>query len=124
MTDEFDQLLDEETPPEPLPAGEPPTLLRASQLLDPDDDQDEGDFEPGGLYKGFEIIPPREWPHVPAHAVLQRRFYVRFNDTMGLVPWPGSKIVWPWENAWEQDLHREEVETFLKPEDEKKQKRK
>lgn len=123
MSDEFDELL-EETPPEPLPASEPPQLVTAASLLDPDDDQDEGDFEPGGMYKGFEIIPPREWPHVPAHMAVQRRFYVRFNDTVGMVPWPGSKIIWPWESAWERDLHRDEVESFLKPEDEKKQKRK
>ena len=143
MSDEFDELLDEETPPEPLPASEPldhvpvqepersalpdaeprSTLVTASSLLDPSDDQDEGDFEPGGKYKGFEIMPPREWPTVPNHLSLPRRFYVRFNDTVGLVPWAGSKIIWPWESAWDQDLHRDQVESFLKEPEKKEKKR-
>lgn len=136
MTDEFDHLL-EEVPPEryePPPEAEvlPPeqedapsladvraTLTTASALLPSGYDQDEGDFEPGGRYKGFEILLARDWPSVQAHAHLSSRFYVRHNDTVGLVPWPGSQIVWPWDQGWEQDLHRTEVVSYLK-EDEKK----
>jgi len=111
-------------PSEPLPpAGAAEVqragLVSARSLLPADYDEDQGDFEPGGRYKGFEIVPPAEWPHVARHAHIERRFYVRYNDTMGLVPWPGSMIVWPWEAAWEQDLYREEVTSYLK-EDEKK----
>jgi len=128
VTDEYDDLI-EETPPEPpsldalketLTAGG--GLVTAASLLGPDYDEDQGDFEPGGRYKGFEIVPPAEWPHVARHAHIKRRFYVRYNDTMGLVPWPGSMIVWPWEAAWEQDLYREEVTSYLK-EPEKKGKK-
>lgn len=92
-------------------------LTTASSLQE---EEDAGDFEPGGLYKGFEILPPADWPSVKAHMSLTRRFYVRHNDTLGVVPWPGSRIVWPWEAAWEQDLARVEVDTFLRPEGKKK----
>jgi len=95
------------------------TLVTASSLLPSGYEEDEGDFEPGGRYRGFEIVPPAEWPQLRMHAHVRRRFYVRHNDTMGLVPWPGSKIIWPWEQAWEQDLHRETVTSYLK-DDEKK----
>lgn len=98
------------------------TLMRASALLPPDVDQDMGDFEPGA-YKGFEIVPPDEWPTVKAHARIERRFYVRHNDTFGMVPWPGSQIVWPWEAGWEQDLHRDTVTSFLKEEKKETKKR-
>lgn len=126
MTDEFDELLDEETPPEPLQAPEPLTtripegLLTAASLLDPGDDQDQGDFEPG-MYKGFEILHETEWPRVERHLHLHRRFYVRHNDAVGMVPWAGSMIIWQWDEAWEQGGHRTEVQSFLK--DEKKGKK-
>jgi len=118
MTDEFDELL-EETPIPPGPESLP-ALTTAASLLDPTDDGDQGDFEPG-LYKGFEILHPSEWPSVKAHAHIQRRFYVRHNDTVGLVPWPGSMIVWPWDEAWDQGGHKTEVQSFLK--EEKKEKK-
>lgn len=119
MSDEFDDLI-EETPPEPLgdlvsevvPGESLPALVTASSLMD-GEEPDEGDFEPG-RYKGFEILPPSEWPAVKAHAHITRRFYVRFNDTVGLVPWSGSVIVWPWERGWDADLHRTEVQSLLK----------
>jgi len=87
-------------------------------------DEDEGDFEPGGLYKGFRIIPQHLWPDEPRHAARwPSRFYVHTDrDTPGLVPWVGSQIVWPWERAWHADLHREQVESFLK--EDKKEKKK
>lgn len=111
----------EETP-EPL--SPPSGLGRASDLLPPDYDEDEGDFEPGH-YKGFEILPKHLWPAdewTPRHAERwgEQRFYVSSPSGMpGLVPWPGSQVVWPWERAWSVDLHRTEVESFLK--DEKKE---
>jgi hypothetical protein len=91
----------------------PGALVPASELLD--EEEDPGDFEPG-RYKGFEILPPAEWPTVKEHSHIDRRFYVRHNDTIGLVPWPGSKICWPWEAGWEQDLHRSQVQSLIRPE--------
>jgi hypothetical protein len=101
-----------------LPAG----LTSARDLLPQGYDEDEGDFEPGGRYKGFPILPPHLWPDEPAHAARwPNRFYVSTDrDTPGLVPWPGSQIVWPWERAWSVDLHREQVQSFLKEEKGKK----
>lgn len=99
--------------------GEELGLVSAASLLDPEHDADEGDFEPG-LYKGFEIVPPAEWPQVKAHLTITRRFYVRHNDMIGLVPWPGSRVIWHYESAWEQDLFRSEVETLIRPEPRKK----
>ena len=120
-----------DTPSEP-PAGERgeqslPPLVRASDLIDPED-QDQGDFEPGGFYKGFKILPRHLWPAnewTPRHAERwgDRRFYVTSeNGTCGLVPWEGSLIIWPWDRAWTVDLHRTEVETLLK--EEKKERKK
>ena len=97
-------------------------LVTAASLLPPDFDHDQGDFTPDGRYKGFDILPPDEWPSVKRHAHIKRKFYVRYNETVGLVPWPGSVIVWPWEAAWEQDLYRETVTSYLK-EPEKKGKK-
>lgn len=91
-----------------------PSLVTAKSLMS--EEVDEGDFEPGGRYKGFEILPPSDWPAVKAHAHIQRRFYVRHNDTVGMVPWAGSVIIWPWERGWDADLHRSSVQSFLKEE--------
>jgi len=96
------------------------SLTSAASLQDPDD-WDDGDFEPGGRYKGFVMVPAPE--RVPdAHAAHPHRFYVASpRGTIGLVPWAGSKIIWPWEQGWEQDLHRSQVQSLLKePEKEKK----
>jgi len=111
-----------EGPRQPLPAGA--DLVSARSLLPEGYDEDEGDFEPGGLYKGFRIIPQHLWPDEPRHAARwPTRFYVSTDkDTPGLVPWVGSQIVWPWERAWHVDLHREQVQSFLK--EEKKEKKK
>lgn len=130
MSDEFDELLDEETPPEPLesthmvyPESEvgKPALVTAASLLDPDADQDQGDFEPG-MYKGFEMLHESEWPRVERHLHLHRRFYVRHNDAVGMVPWAGSVIIWQWDEAWEQGGYKTEVQSFLK-EDKKEAKK-
>jgi hypothetical protein len=100
--------------PQSLPAG----FVSARDLLPEGYDEDEGDFEPGGLYKGFRILPEHLWPDEPRHAVRwPSRFYVSTDrDTPGLVPWAGSQIVWPWERAWSVDLHRTEVQSLLKEE--------
>jgi hypothetical protein len=131
------------SPPEAPPAPEAdeagedrgvpriPGLVRASDLIDLAD-RDQGDFEPGGLYKGFKILPREQWPEVSetmpdpgqgvvGHANQKRRFYVESpKGTVGLVPWEGSQIVWPWEAAWAQDLYRPEVHTLLKDEPKRK----
>jgi len=116
------QITPGEGPRQPLPAGA--GLVSARSLLPEGYDEDEGDFEPGGLYKGFRIIPQHLWPDEPRHAARwPTRFYVSTDkDTPGLVPWVGSQIVWPWERAWHVDLHREQVQSFLK--EEKKEKKK
>jgi hypothetical protein len=119
-------------PPEPHSTGPDadilPPLATARSLLPPDYDEDDGDFEPG-LYKGFAILPPSEWPdeahrfptsELAGHANQRSRFYVRHNDTVGLVPWPGSKVIWPWDEAWMQPDYRSDVTPLLKQEEEKK----
>jgi len=78
------------------------------------------------LYKGFRIIPEHEWPPeahrlpspgVAGHANQKRRFYVESETgEIGMVPWEGSQVVWPWESGWEQDLYRPEVTSLLKEE--------
>lgn len=137
MSDEYDDLLDEsvptradDEPPAPsldalretLTAGGG-ALTSAASLLPEGYDHDEGDFGPDGTYKGFEILHEAEWPRVERHLHIAKRFYVRHNDTVGMVPWPGSKIIWPWDAAWEQDLYREQVTSYLKPDEQKKGKR-
>jgi hypothetical protein len=127
VPDEFDDLIESGTlsddeemqahEPQSLPAG----LGTARDLLPPDADEDEGDFEPGGLYKGFRILPEHLWPadtEVPRHSERwPQRFYVSSSSgAPGLVPWAGSQIVWPWERAWSVDLHRTEVQSLLKEE--------
>jgi hypothetical protein len=111
-TDEEMQALD----PQSLPAG----LGTARDLLGPDADEDMGDFEPGGRYKGFEIVPaPSDAP--VAHLHWPARFYVSSRSGLvGLVPWPGSQVVWAWERGWTVDLHRPQVESLLKEEKGKK----
>jgi hypothetical protein len=123
---------------EPLPEPPPQSLAgltTAASLLPEDYDPDEGDFEPspeGTRYKGFLVVPKEEWPPesdvmpdpekgVVGHANQERRFYVYSPArALGLVPWPGSMIVWPWEAAWYQNLYRPQVESLLKEEKGKK----
>ena len=109
----------EETPPEP-PSEPPkaglPTLMRASDLEEEPPEPAELGFEPLGRYRGQDVVDVE--PQDARHAYLfdpktaptkrVRAFYVRSKQgTFGLVPWPGSTIIWPWEKAWEQDLYHE-----------------
>ena len=73
----------------------------------------EAAFDPTALW------PADEW--TPNHQLrYEHRFYVESpSGTPGLVPWPGSMVIWPWERAWSQDMNRTEVQSMLK-EDEKK----
>jgi len=105
---------EEEAPPEPA------KLIVASDLL-PEEERDpepaELGFTLGDMYLSNKIVrdaPPQD----PRHAYLfdpataptgrVRAFYVVSPEgTYGLVPWPGSTIIWPWEKAWEQDLYHE-----------------
>jgi len=81
-------------------------------------------FEPDNRYLTFEILGEQDWPTITSHQIWKTRFYVASpRGTVGVVPWAGSRVIWPWERAWGTDLHRAEVESFLK-EDEKKAKRK
>jgi hypothetical protein len=127
MTDEFDDLIPPEPPADTRTRLEPeyPPLVRASDLVAADEDV--GDFEPGGRYKGFTILSEDEWPdHLPAShgRAFPGRFYVYSPlGKVGLVPWPGSVIVWPWEQAWHTDLHRDEVQSLLREEKKEKKKR-
>jgi hypothetical protein len=119
---------DEEIPPDP-PSERGAGLVRASSLVENIEDLDQGDFEPGAegmRYKGFPIVGVRDWPddHEILHGNQKRRFYVRsLAGTIGLVPWEGAQVVWPWEQAWRQDLHRSQVESFLKEEPKEKKRR-
>lgn len=108
----------EETPQEPviLPLSSP--LVPASSLLPDDTDPDDGDFGPDG-YRGLELVPQADWPSEPRHDHLPARFYVRSGDLVGMVPWPGSKPVWPGEAGWAQDMYRPDVESLLKEEKKK-----
>lgn len=66
-------------------------------------------FWKNGRYRGFEIAYVAV--QIPEHKYLfarkpPRSFYVRSKGgTIGLVPFPNSIVVWPWEvPAWKQDL--------------------
>ena len=81
------------------------SLVPASALEEEEPEPAELGFEPGNLYKGFPMVPD---PGIEMHAHLERRFYVGSpKGTVGLVPWAGSTIIWPWEAAWAQDLYHE-----------------
>lgn len=99
-------------------------LIRASDLADPDD-LDVGDFEPspeGLRYRGFLVLDRGSWPRsLPKiHSIYPHRLYVSYKELVGLVPWEGSVVVWPWDRGWDCDLHRDEVRSLLKEEKEKK----
>jgi len=125
-----------ERPSLPDDVKEKAGFVRASSLVRDPDALDVGDYEPGPnevtLYKSFPIIPRSEWPDVAdvmpdpkngvvGHANQKGRFYVRSpKGTIGLVPWDGSQVVWPWDAAWAQDMYRPQVESLLKEEPKKK----
>lgn len=99
-------------------------VLTSASALAETEEPDEGDFGPDGDYKGFPILAQRPKGVPSTHSTLELRFYVSSPlGAVGLVPWPGSKIIWPWERGWVQDLHRETVTSFLKPQEEKKAKK-
>jgi hypothetical protein len=124
-----------EAPASPEELAEKVGFVRASSLVENPEELDTGDWEPGGKYKGFEVLPREEWPSVSdvmpdpekgivGHANQARRFYVvSATGMVGLVPWDGSQIIWPWEAAWRQDMHRTSVESFLKEEPKKKERK-
>lgn len=99
-------------------------LVPASSLIE-GELEDDGDFEPGGRYKGFRMVSAPLVPPPPSsHQSLPARFYVESPEgAVGLVPWPGSQIAWPWEAGWTQDLHRTEVQSLVRPERKAKGKR-
>lgn len=103
--------------------GEALPLTTASALTDEISEPAELGFGPDGRYKGFQIIPSGQLPPgLPAvHAGLSERFYVASpRGNVGLVPWAGSVVVWPWERGWLQDLSRSNVQSLLRPEKAKK----
>lgn len=72
---------------------------------------------PGGEYRrlpggvSFPVVPVgyvlpvhREWAELQERKGRQPPFYVTSKrGTVGWVPWPGSVVVWPHEQAWEID---------------------
>jgi hypothetical protein len=148
VSDEFDDLLEEETPPEPLQASDPseltlppspnrwpeeqihevvagaelPDLSQVARARDLLPSELEEDVSVGGYYKGFTVVPEPDTPP-SAHSAYPRRFYVESPSRLvGLVPWPGSQIIWPWERGWAADMNRVEVHSALKDEPSKKKK--
>lgn len=105
----------------------PANLMRASDLPGGEmPEPAELGLEPNDYYKGFKILrdlPVQDERHaylfdpatVPGGHV--RAFYVlhekgegqsdMHHDVIGLVPWLGSTVIWPWELAWTQDLYHE-----------------
>lgn len=110
----------EETPPDPAETPlAPGQILRASELPAPEDALPEIVPE-GGVYRGFRLVSaPRERPE--PHRLYKEGFYVTSpRGLVGFVPWVGAQVIWPWEAGWAMDLHRTEVESFLRPEPKKK----
>jgi hypothetical protein len=71
----------------------------------------------------FLVLPESRWPTDLPKAHAKRwpeRFYVETETgVVGLVPWPGSHVVWPWEAGWKVDMHRPSSED-AKPEGKKR----
>jgi len=122
MTGTSDDLKDFLTQEPPDPAETPLApgqIIRASELLEAEEDA--GDFGPGNLYKGFAILPEPPLDAPEAHGRYLNGFYVVSpRGMLGFVPWPGSVVVWETEAGWVQDLARAKVDTFLRPEGKKK----
>ena len=95
-------------------------LVTASDLIDHEDEPAELGFEPDNKYLSFQIIGEQDWPDVRRHQLWKQRFYVISpRGVIGLVPWPGSRIVWPWDAGWTVDSHKEKVDSLLKEEKKK-----
>jgi hypothetical protein len=99
-------------------------ITTASALLTDDEFESEPaalGFEPDNKYLSFQILGEQDWPDVSRHQLWKQRFYVLSpRGTVGVVPWPGSRIIWPWETGWGSDLHRAQVDSFLKEPEKKK----
>lgn len=118
MTEDFSEFDVQE--PERSSLSDPPASLTALKAVLTRRDEDEPH---DGIYKGFPIVPRSQIPSsLPAqHASLTDRFYVTSPlGAVGLVPWVGSKIIWPWEQGWVQDMHRPQVQSILKDVKERK----
>jgi hypothetical protein len=88
---------------------------------------DEGEwYQPYPERPRMRVLPESRWPRDLPKAQAERwpqRFYVESETgIVGLVPWPGSQIVWPWEAGWRVDMHRPSSED-AKPESKPKGRR-
>ena len=99
-------------------------LVPASALETEPTEPAELGLEPDDHYRGHKILrdlPVQDerhaWMFDPATNRGRQPFYVLHSkregdgdahqDVIGLVPWLGSAVIWPWEKAWEQDLYHE-----------------
>ena len=87
--------------------GLPPAPEPTEEQLSPD----EGEwYQPYPERPRLKVLPRVRWPRDLPKAHGERwpeRFYVETGrGTVGLVPWPGSHVVWPWEAGWLVDMHR------------------
>lgn len=99
MTD-FDPFARNDVPGDLPPAPEP-----TEEQLAPD----EGEwYQPYPERPRSKVLPEARWPRdLPKGHALRwpNRFYVETEKlTVGLVPWPGSHVVWPWEAGWQPDV--------------------
>jgi hypothetical protein len=99
-----------------------PAMTTASALIEEESEPADLGFEPDNRYLSFQILGEQDWPDVSRHQIWKQRFYVLSpKGIVGVVPWPGSRIIWPWETGWQADMHRDIVTSLLKePEREKK----
>ena len=108
--------------PQPVDeASIPADLMHGSDLEETPPEPAELGLEPDDFYQGYKILrdlPPQDERHEYLfQGEHPRAFYVLHakrpddkgghHDVIGLVPWLGSTVIWPWEKAWEQDLYHE-----------------
>lgn len=105
MSDEYvDPFARESGLPEGLPVAPEPTEAQLSP--------EEGEwYQPYPERPRLQVLPQARWLHDLPKAHAQRwgeaRFYVQSETGMvGLVPWPGSHVVWPWEAGWLPDTRK------------------
>ena len=75
----------------------------------------------------FRVLPrvrwPRDLPVTHERRWGDRRFYIESdNGVVGLVPWPGSHVVWPWEAAWHPTIPADVASLRADPKPESKRK--
>ncbi len=103
-----------------LPDGLPVAPEPSAAQLSPD----EGEwYQPYPERGRFRVLPESRWPrNLPkeqAERWGKQRFYVETDrGTVGLVPWPGSHVVWPWESGWVPDTRA--ITADAKPEGKKR----